>query len=91
MKINIIVFIKPKQEFMPMITSWFSALRTKTLLESGCLQFEVYQHEQELVLIEEWQDQSAIDEHMIKKYTQKFIQAIDGKIEKKSIYQLKPL
>jgi quinol monooxygenase YgiN len=55
----------------------FRELAAATLLEAGCLQFDVFVSEEEddrLVLVEAWADQDAIDLHMKEECTARFLQ-----------------
>ncbi|MCT6795045.1 antibiotic biosynthesis monooxygenase [Klebsiella pneumoniae subsp. pneumoniae] len=91
MNINIVVFIYPEESFFDEMIFLFKKLKHQTDKEDGCLQFDVYLHEEKFILIEKWENQQSIDTHMSKDYTQNFIGDTKPHIIKTEVYRLKGL
>ena len=72
MSVKIVVFIEVKDEYFAEFGSLILGLRSKTLSEDGCIEFDVYKHQKDYVLIEEWESQESIDLHMDQSYTKFF-------------------
>lgn len=72
--LNIVAFITPKDEFFAVCKEKITNIVEATRSEEGCIRFEVYENKnaQQLVLVETWVSQSALEEH----YAQPFITPI---------------
>lgn len=68
--INIVAFIKPKTEHYQACKQKITNVLDMTKTEEGCKRFELYEEQatQQLVLIETWKNQAALDEHYAKPY-----------------------
>lgn len=68
--LNIVAFITPKTEYYQICKQKIAAVVDITKEEKGCIRFEVYEDEikRQLVLVEIWENQTALDEHYAKTY-----------------------
>jgi len=68
--LNIVAFITPKTEHYQACKQKITEVIELTRTEEGCLRFEVYEDEntQQLILVETWKSQIALDEHYAKAY-----------------------
>ena len=72
--IRVIARITAKPETEDKVKSVLSSLVEPTHQEPGCLHYELlqnYQDPSEFVLIEEWENQAALDSHTAASHTQK--------------------
>ncbi|SHF55207.1 putative quinol monooxygenase [Vibrio gazogenes] len=88
MSLNIVVFIKPKSEYIEEYMSLLIKLKNITIKEDGCYLFDVYRYMDKVVLIEEWESQNSINFHMEQEYTKEFINSISDNIEEQEIFRL---
>lgn len=68
--INIVAFITPKTKDYEKCKKKIIDILSITRAEDGCTRFEIYEDEitQQLVLVEAFSDQKALDEHYAKPY-----------------------
>ncbi|ORI17276.1 putative quinol monooxygenase [Rhodococcus sp. 1168] len=82
MSIHIIVdFVAAPGEKQTVVDA-FTDLVLATRAEPGCLIFDLYTtaaDDNGMILIEEWDDQNAIDHHMTLGHTVKFLQAVEDR------------
>jgi quinol monooxygenase YgiN len=60
----------------PVVRAALQALRQPSLAESGCLQYDLHQDRDDperFVMVEQWRDQAAIDQHDASAHFQHFI------------------
>lgn len=73
----------------------FKELCAATRREEGALRFDAClseQHENVIVLVEEWADQAAIDLHMKEEYVTDFLAKVDGAyVRPPYVLRLRPL
>lgn len=91
--LDIIAFIEPKTHTFDKCRELISDIITVTRAEEGCLRFELYHYPQsnQLVLIERWADQQALDFH----YQQPYVQDIfayyqDALLTEPKLFKLLP-
>ncbi|OED72285.1 hypothetical protein A143_16705 [Vibrio splendidus ZS-139] len=68
--LSVVAFITPKSEFYAECKQKAEGTLTATREEVGCLRFELYENKakDQLVLVEDWVDQAALDEHYARPY-----------------------
>lgn len=68
--LDIVALITPKTEHYQACKQKITEVIELTRTEEGCLRFEVYEDEtaQQLILVETWKNQIALDEHYAKTY-----------------------
>ncbi|GHB70578.1 hypothetical protein GCM10008107_20030 [Psychrosphaera saromensis] len=68
--INIVAFITPKPEFYQQCRQKIKDVVPITRAEDGCIRFEIYEDDstKQLVFVETFSDQQALDEHYAKPY-----------------------
>ncbi|MFE2226103.1 putative quinol monooxygenase [Streptomyces kronopolitis] len=78
-EITVLFDVVPNQ--MESVVDAFRDLAVATRQEEGVLRFDAClseEHADTVVLVEEWVDQTAIDLHMKKEYTEAFLSRVDG-------------
>ena len=70
--LDVVAFIEPKPHTFDKCKQLILEIISATRAESGCLRFELYHHPQshQLVLIERWLHQQALDFHYAQPYVQ---------------------
>lgn len=68
--LNIVAFITPKSELYEESKQKLEAVLAGTRAETGCVRFELYENKDkdQLVLVETWINQAALDEHYAQPY-----------------------
>ncbi|MFM2644133.1 putative quinol monooxygenase [Vibrio chagasii] len=68
--LSVVAFIAPKSEFYAECKQNAEGILTATREEAGCLRFELYENKakDQLILVENWVDQAALDEHYAQPY-----------------------
>lgn len=82
MSIHIIVDFTAEPGERQFIIDAFTDLVVATRAEPGCLVFDLYTtvaDDNGLILVEEWADQNAIDEHMTLGHTVRFLEVVRGR------------
>ena len=74
-QISMILRVHPPADSREQLKSAMRALVEPSRREPGCIRYELYQDiekEGDLILIESWRDQAALDEHLAKPYLKDF-------------------
>jgi quinol monooxygenase YgiN len=66
--LDVVAFIQPKSHTFDKCKNLILNIVELTRREDGCLRFEIYQESSQLVLIERWKDQTALDFHYEQSY-----------------------
>lgn len=74
--------ITPKIQFFEHAKSAILDIVAPTLKEEGCRQFAVHQDDRSLYLYEEWDDQTALDEHYSMSYVVPVFESYKAWLEK---------
>lgn len=94
MSIDIVVFFSVSATNRVELGRYFNELAAQTLNEPGCQRFELYEQSLEVggfTLVERWQDDSAISDHMGMPYTEHFIANTKHLIERSEVHRLTAL
>jgi quinol monooxygenase YgiN len=95
MSIEITVLFDVVPDRMEQVTAAFRELCAATRQEEGALRFDAClseEHENVVVLVEEWADQTAIDLHMKQEYVADFLTKVDGAyLRAPYVHRLRPL
>ncbi|QLL12289.1 antibiotic biosynthesis monooxygenase [Pseudomonas sp. SK3(2021)] len=94
MSIDIVVFFSVSATNRVELGRHFNELAAQTLNEPGCQRFELYEQSPEVggfALVERWQDDSAISDHMGMPYTEHFIANAKHLIERSEVHRLTSL
>ena len=92
--LNLIAFITPKPEHYDTCKQKIIDVLELTRAEQGCLQFEFYETKasQQLVLVEIWKSQQALDEHYAQSYILPIFEFYQDALEKEpEIHKLNEL
>ncbi|WP_435249985.1 putative quinol monooxygenase [Vibrio sp. nBUS_14] len=68
--LSVVAFITPKSEFYAECKQKAEGILTATREEAGCLRFELHENQakDQLILVENWADQAALEEHYAQPY-----------------------
>ncbi len=69
-EINLVAFITPKGEFFHECLEAINEILALTRAEAGCLRFECYTTSDQIVLIERFISEEALQQHYAQPYTQ---------------------
>ncbi|GAB3486764.1 putative quinol monooxygenase [Marinomonas epiphytica] len=92
--LNIVAFITPKKELYEESRDRLKSILLPTTEEPGCLRFELYESKAtgQLVLVETWTDQAALDEHYAQPYIAEVFYFYQNALEKEpEIHKLDPI
>ena len=95
MSIEITVLFDVVPERLAATADAFGELCAATRQEEGALRFDAWrseEHENVIVLVEEWADQAAIDLHMKEPYVADFLAKVEGAyVRPPYVHRLRPL
>lgn len=95
MSIEITVLFDVSADRMESVVAAFGELCAATRREEGALRFDACrsaEHENVIVLVEEWADQEAIDLHMKEAHVTAFLAKVDGAyVRPPYVHRLTPL
>lgn len=78
--LNLVAFITPKEEHYTRCKTLLQGILEQTRSETGCHRFELYEklNSEQLVLVETFTDQAALDFHYAQPYTAAVFAAYEG-------------
>ncbi|GAA1448713.1 putative quinol monooxygenase [Nocardiopsis tropica] len=95
MSIQIVVIFDVLPERLGTAVSAFRELAARTIEEQGALRFDAFlsaEHADTVVLVEEWADQYAIDQHMKEACVREFLSQVEGCFRSDpTVHRLSPL